>query len=383
MQQARLIAFDTYQRIAPKVYDRALPVRIVDIDEASLAARGQWQWPRTDLAQLVDRLEKLGAVAIPFDTVFPEPDRLSPPELAKRLIGEPDYAGVVEALARHPSNDAVFAEAIGRSGVVMGFAAISEVNPRGLPPLAAEIVHKGDDPRLFVPAFGSAVVNLPVLTAKVHGSGFINRIAEHDQVIRKLPLLIRVGDRVYPSIATEALRLAQGATKRCAEGRNFRSSLRRRRQCLRPIGRAFFRSFGGFGRVAGPNGCGKGVPASLLMSFAVTVIRAVAAHESYVSATIVRANAMMHAQNAASMFATVFYGVLDLESGRLEYSNCGHNPPFVLRRGGERLTLAGGGTPLGLFGERRTTTYAIDLAPGVEQFDDITCLAAVMADSHS
>ena len=55
-----------------------LPVRIVDIDEDSLKQVGQWPWPRTLLAELVDRLAANGAATIGLDLVFPEPDRLSP-----------------------------------------------------------------------------------------------------------------------------------------------------------------------------------------------------------------------------------------------------------------------------------------------------------------
>ena len=57
---------------------RRLPVRVVDIDEDSLKAVGQWPWPRTVLADLVDKLAAGGAAAIGFDIVFPEPDRMSP-----------------------------------------------------------------------------------------------------------------------------------------------------------------------------------------------------------------------------------------------------------------------------------------------------------------
>src|SRR4051794_27517648 len=74
---ARELLFDTYQRIKPREYQPA-PVRIVDIDEASLGAIGQWPWPRSELARLTDRLVSLGAAAVAFDMVFPEPDRLSP-----------------------------------------------------------------------------------------------------------------------------------------------------------------------------------------------------------------------------------------------------------------------------------------------------------------
>ncbi|HKA99732.1 MAG TPA: CHASE2 domain-containing protein, partial [Methyloceanibacter sp.] len=52
----RALVFDTYQRLDPRAFDPALPVRVVDIDEASLKAVGQWPWPRTVLADLVDKL---------------------------------------------------------------------------------------------------------------------------------------------------------------------------------------------------------------------------------------------------------------------------------------------------------------------------------------
>jgi serine phosphatase RsbU (regulator of sigma subunit)/anti-sigma regulatory factor (Ser/Thr protein kinase) len=110
--------------------------------------------------------------------------------------------------------------------------------------------------------------------------------------------------------------------------------------------------------------CGKGVPASLFMSFAMTVFRAVTGQEREVVAMIARANATLHAQNAAAMFATVFLGVLDLATRRLDYACCGHNPPLLRRRSGERVTLHGGGTPLGLFLERRNTAHVAELRPG-------------------
>ena len=69
--------FDYYQRFAPRVYEDA-PVKIVDIDDESLAKLGQWPWPRTLLAQLVANLANAGAAVIAFDAVFAEPDRTSP-----------------------------------------------------------------------------------------------------------------------------------------------------------------------------------------------------------------------------------------------------------------------------------------------------------------
>src|SRR5688572_2766879 len=78
--EARLAVFDLYQRIQPRPYEPA-PVRVIDLDDESLARLGQWPWPRTQIAQLVERLTAMGAAAIAFDVVFAEPDRTSPAEI--------------------------------------------------------------------------------------------------------------------------------------------------------------------------------------------------------------------------------------------------------------------------------------------------------------
>src|SRR5688572_13803976 len=77
----RLALFDQFQRLAPAEYQDA-GVRIVDIDDESLRRIGQWPWPRTELAALINRLADSGAAAVAFDVVFAEPDRTSP----RRLI---------------------------------------------------------------------------------------------------------------------------------------------------------------------------------------------------------------------------------------------------------------------------------------------------------
>ena len=206
----RAIAFDSYQQLAPRTYDPASPVRIIDIDETSLRKHGQWPWPRTDLATLTAKLNELGAIAIVFDMVFPEPDRLSPEFVAKRLPQEASLADAAKTLASMPTNDSIFADAIGRGAVVTAFVGVPHSGSEALPPRPAEFEYKGDDARLFLPAFPQTVANLPLLSKNAAGSGFNNWIPEHDQIIRKLPLLISINNTVYPSIALEALRLAQG-----------------------------------------------------------------------------------------------------------------------------------------------------------------------------
>src|SRR3974390_1888770 len=88
LEELRVRTFDTFQRIDPRV-KTVRPVTIVDIDEKSLAdpRLGQWPWPRTHIADLVDDLTRLGAVVIGFDAVFSESDRLNPDIAADTLRG--------------------------------------------------------------------------------------------------------------------------------------------------------------------------------------------------------------------------------------------------------------------------------------------------------
>ncbi len=110
--------------------------------------------------------------------------------------------------------------------------------------------------------------------------------------------------------------------------------------------------------------CGKGVPASLFMSFSMTALRLVAKQEHDVGAVARRANELLFEQNATSMFSTVFYGVLNLATGRFDYTNCGHNPPLIARADGTVVALVSGGTPLGILPERKVRTQAETLARG-------------------
>jgi adenylate cyclase len=206
----RSLVFDAYQRIDPRAYDPALPVRIVDIDEESLQKIGQWPWPRSILADLVDKLAADNAAVIGFDIVFPEPDRMSP-ENALRLW--PKTAAVEslrEQIEKLPSTDQIFAESIGKAPVALGF--VGTPRSAALPETKAGFAHGGDDPALFAPYFPGAAASLKELQDKAQGSASLNWIPESDQIIRRMPMVVRVGDTLYPSLAAELLRLAQGAS---------------------------------------------------------------------------------------------------------------------------------------------------------------------------
>ena len=82
VDQLRLAQFDQFARWQPRPYT-PVAVRIVDIDEESLKAVGQWPWPRTRVADLVDRLADAGVLVVAFDVLLSEPDRTAPAAMAK------------------------------------------------------------------------------------------------------------------------------------------------------------------------------------------------------------------------------------------------------------------------------------------------------------
>src|SRR5262245_53662982 len=160
VQSLRLIVFDTLQRIAPRDYNPDLPVRIVDIDEASLAEIGQWPWPRTVMSELVTKLGDAGASAIAFDVLFAEPDRSSLEQIAKHL--SPEQAQAIGAAASMaPSNDAAFAEAISHYPVVTATTLSMGVTTK--PQVKAGFAVAGDNPRPFIAAFAGGTGNLPAI----------------------------------------------------------------------------------------------------------------------------------------------------------------------------------------------------------------------------
>ncbi|MBX6322271.1 MAG: adenylate/guanylate cyclase domain-containing protein [Rhodospirillaceae bacterium] len=210
VEQVRHLVFDSYQRLAPRPYEEA-PVRIADIDEESLKRLGQWPWPRSLLARLVDRLSELGAAAVAIDVLLAEPDRTAPGNLLAQWSDRPDFGVLKAALDKLPDPDAALAQSLARANAVTAF--VLTEGPAGREPaLKAGFAHAGDDPALFAPNLPAAVTSLPAFEAAAAGNGSANTVPDPDGVVRRVPLLFSLGDRLYPSLTAEALRIAQGAS---------------------------------------------------------------------------------------------------------------------------------------------------------------------------
>jgi len=158
-------------------------VAIVDVDERSLAAIGQWPWRRDVVATLLSKIRELGAPTIGVDVIFAESDRRS---------GEDDQP------------DAALARTLREGRVVLGYAMRFDDEPDGQtcspPPLGLSIAQAADGDEPVFRATG-AICSLPELTAAAGAQGFLNAAPDSDGILRRVPLLLRLGDSTYPSLA--------------------------------------------------------------------------------------------------------------------------------------------------------------------------------------
>lgn len=219
VQQMRNMVFDNYQRMVPRAYDPAIPIRIGDIDEKSLKELGQWPWSRAQMARIVDRLRELGAAVIGIDIIYAEPDRTAPEAIAKNLPAHKRFDAAREMLLGLPDPDADLALAISKIPTVIPFVALrtDPQRPNDLPVRKAGYAFAGDNPKRFIHPWRYWITSLPQLEMSAAAIGSVNADPDPDGIIRQLSLFLQLPNAndptpFYPSLSAEVLRIAQGAT---------------------------------------------------------------------------------------------------------------------------------------------------------------------------
>jgi adenylate cyclase len=177
-ETARLKSFDLIQQYDTTTLSE--DVIIVEIDEKSIEQNGQWPWKRTVLADVIWRLREAGAGIIVLPILFSEEDRLG---------GDQDLA-----------------QALVQNGIVIAQAGTTQTNRNAVPRGVAKI----GDPLPWLYEWPGMLGPIPLLGDNVDGVGVVNTTPEIDGVVRRLPLLMRVGEEVYPSVALEVIRVAVG-----------------------------------------------------------------------------------------------------------------------------------------------------------------------------
>lgn len=195
--------FDLYQTMMPRERASA-PAVIVAIDEESLKTQGQWPWPRTRVALLLDEIIKGSPAAVGIDILFAEEDRFSPGHLPDVL---PDIdPSLRRELMRLPSSDAVLAASLRKGPFVLGIAGLEEGDnrpPSGIAPMRG----RGGDPAAHLKNYPGILRSIPVLDGAASGRGLLSIDMEHG-IARRAPLLAAVGGQPAPALSLALLQVA-------------------------------------------------------------------------------------------------------------------------------------------------------------------------------
>ncbi len=185
-------------------------VAIIDIDDKSLSKEGRWPWPRSKLAELISKAAEEGAVVIAMDMIFPEKENnivdIVSQELSKQKLMTPAITPILSKIQPIFDNDSIFADSLKKIDVVIGITFSSKPIKEGalLPPLLALTAEQKNLDLIQEQGY---ISNIATLQSTTKSNGFINVFPDDDGIIRRVPLLIRYQDTVYPSLALEAVRL--------------------------------------------------------------------------------------------------------------------------------------------------------------------------------
>ena len=204
----RFKTWDYFQKVQPRevISDS---VTVVNITEEDLKRYGQWPWPRHIMAMLHARIGDAGAILVNYNILFAEPDRMSGVEYLKSM---PMNNDVREQLGNVLlDTDAVFSTVLKESGnaVIM----MSVKNDKGIElPSTTIIIEKGNA-KQWLYSYQGIVSPTQRISAGVSGMGVNVTSPEPDAVVRKMPVLITIGNKIYPSMLLENVRLLNGSKR--------------------------------------------------------------------------------------------------------------------------------------------------------------------------
>ncbi|MEX0963360.1 MAG: adenylate/guanylate cyclase domain-containing protein [Pseudohongiellaceae bacterium] len=211
------------ERLEYLIYDQRLSIMprhvkspdnkivIVDLDERSLQVEGQYPWNRIKVGQLTEKLRDNGVLVVGFDITFPEPDRsirdlLQPIDLTQL---DPQFNETLAQIEPQINADQYFANAM-QSGIdavlAINFTTQSTAAYNELPQSIVEI---SDElaAAVTVSDMSGYTGNIKILQDAAYGNGSMNQVPDLDGVVRRVPLLIRYGSDLYPTLSLEMIRV--------------------------------------------------------------------------------------------------------------------------------------------------------------------------------
>jgi len=186
---------------------------VVDIDDVSLSAVGQWPWPRYRLAALVERIAAERPSAIALDVLLPEADRVSLADIQKTF--QRDF-GLDVAITGVPDglldNDGYLGQAMSDAGVVGARYFYFDHATGETTPTRPGVGFEGALGALALDRAHGVLDNVGAIGAQTRVSGFVNMQVDGDGVLRRLPLLIEYRGVLHPSLALATTMQALGVS---------------------------------------------------------------------------------------------------------------------------------------------------------------------------
>ena len=177
-QILRLKSFDLLLQSEKKEVSQ--DIGVITIDEKAIEKYGQWPWKRDVLADIIIKLREAEVGIIVLPILFSEEDRLG---------GDNELAQVLQY------------------GVVISQVGTTQTNKNAV----SRGVAKVNDPMPWLFSWPGMLGPIPLLGENASGVGVVNTIPEIDGVVRRIPLIMKIGDETYPAMAIEVIRVAVGA----------------------------------------------------------------------------------------------------------------------------------------------------------------------------
>lgn len=202
------LSLDSYQKIF-KHHLTDTPVVIVDVDEKSIGAIGQFPWNRKIFADLTKELNKNGASVVAFDIFFSEHDKQNPQEILKAFnLNQSSKLG--KEISKLPNNDEYFLQQVKSGNIVLPIVGlVQKPTNNSMQEPKAKYVIRGKDPKQSIFLFQHHLTSLEKINKHAKGIGSISVISGTDGILRKVPLLLNIQNEIFPAISIEALRVAQ------------------------------------------------------------------------------------------------------------------------------------------------------------------------------
>ena len=177
-QILRLKSFDLLLQSEKKEVSQ--DIGVITIDEKAIEKYGQWPWKRDVLADIIIKLREAEVGIIVLPILFSEEDRLG---------GDNELAQVLQY------------------GVVISQVGTTQTNKNAV----SRGVAKVNDPMPWLFSWPGMLGPIPLLGENASGVGVVNTVPEIDGVVRRIPLIMKIGDETYPAMAIEVIRVAVGA----------------------------------------------------------------------------------------------------------------------------------------------------------------------------